>query len=347
MPIVPNALERLVLLRLNRGPGPVLDLLGAASYRAVVVGIELGVFETLGHRSRPVEAVATELDVDPDALEVLLSFLARSGYVERVGRGYRTTRMTRAWLLEDGVSDWLAFWSELVFPFWDEFLEGTLRRGAPPTTIYEWFDESPDRWRIAQRGFRGAARPIAGTVPGIVSVPDGARRLLDVGGGHGLYSVEFCRRHPDLRATVLDVPEARDAAAETVEAAGMEDRISFRPGDYLRDELGSGYDVALLCNVLHAHDPREARRLLRRTAGVLEPGGRLVVLDQFEGTASNGLGATTLAFVALTYLVTLGASLPRRDTVLEWLSAIGLEDVEWRAPRRLPGVGVLVASKPA
>lgn len=254
--------------------------------------------------------------------------------------------MTRAWLLEGGVSEWLVFWSELVFPFWDEFLEVTIRRGAPPTTMYEWFDESPDRWRIAQRGFLGAARPIAGTVPETVSLPGGARRLLDVGGGHGLYSVEFCRRYPDLRATVFDRPEARDAAAETVEAAGLEGRVTFRSGDYLHDELGSGYDVALLCNVLHAHERGEARRLLHRTADALEPGGRLVVLDQFEGAASGGLGATTLAFVALTYLITLGAPLPRREAVRGWLSASGLEDVEWRAPRRLPGIGVFVASKP-
>ena len=32
MPVIPNFIERMVLLKLNKGPGPMLDMLGALAF---------------------------------------------------------------------------------------------------------------------------------------------------------------------------------------------------------------------------------------------------------------------------------------------------------------------------
>jgi len=79
-----------------------------------------------------------------------------------------------------------------------------------------------------------------------VKLPPGARRLLDVDGGHGLYSIRFCRRHPRLMATVFDLPQALDAARQTIVAERMTDRVSVQRGNFAHDDLGSGYDVGQL-----------------------------------------------------------------------------------------------------
>jgi hypothetical protein len=39
----------------------------------------------------------------------------------------------------------------------------------------------------------------------VIQVPRTARRLLDVGSSHSLYSVELCRIHPNLTAKVPDL----------------------------------------------------------------------------------------------------------------------------------------------
>jgi ubiquinone/menaquinone biosynthesis C-methylase UbiE len=62
---------------------------------------------------------------------------------------------------------------------------------------------------------------------------NGARRLLDVGGGSGAFSITFCRRFPELRATILDFPSVQTAAAAFVRAAGLSERIDFVPGNAL------------------------------------------------------------------------------------------------------------------
>ena len=47
MPVTPNLMERMILLKLNKGPGPMLDLLGGMAFKAVSVAIKLDVFEIL------------------------------------------------------------------------------------------------------------------------------------------------------------------------------------------------------------------------------------------------------------------------------------------------------------
>src|SRR4029453_18912598 len=58
----------------------------------------------------------------------------------------------------------------------------------------------------------------------------GADALLDIGGGSGAYDIELCRRNPNLRATVFDLPPVCKTATEKVGSAGFGDRIEVTPG---------------------------------------------------------------------------------------------------------------------
>lgn len=349
MPVNPNFLERLVLLRLNKGPAPILDLFGAASFEAVSLALDLDLFEELGDEAVAVADLADRLDADETGLRMLLRFLDAEGYVAGDDDAYRNTAMTRKWLTGSGtnMAPFLAFWNDLVFPFWEEHLETAVRKGEPPETIYEWFDEDPGRWEVAQQGFRAAASITVDEV--VDKLPAGdATRVLDVGGGHGLYAVELCSRHPDLTATVFDYPEALGVAREEISAAGLDGRVTTRGGDYWTDDLGSGYDLALLFNVVHAHDGAENTRLFERAAAALAPGGHVAILDQLEGSARSPVGRAGLSFVALTYHATLRAETHPYGEVADWLRAAGFENVRRQAIRRAgPGNSLVVADKPA
>ncbi|MBX0294187.1 class I SAM-dependent methyltransferase [Haloarcula nitratireducens] len=353
MPVRPNVLERLLLFRLNEGPAPILDLFGAGAFRAVALAIDLGLFEALDGSDRPLSAtaLADSVGAHPDGLRPLLRLLAATGYVESGSAGYELTGTTERWLTtgsETNMAPWFAFWDELVFPFWTEHLETTVREGEPPRSMYEWFDERPERWELAQRGFRAAATVLVDEIASKLTVPDDARTLLDVGGGHGLYAVELCSRHPNLRATVFDAPAALTVAREEIAATDFADRLRVRAGDYETDALGERYDVALLFNVLHAHDAPECRALFERVAASLGPGGRIAVLDQFADAGGSSLGQTGVGFVGLTYRVTLGADVHAYEDVRTWLEQSGFEAVTEKTVRRGgPGNSLVEARLPS
>ncbi len=115
-----------------------------------------------------------------------------------------------------------------------------------------------------------------------------ARRLLDVGGGTGIYSVACLRKNPGLRAVVWDRPEVLKVAAEFAGAYGVSDRLECRAGDMFRDPVPADCDVMLISNVLHDWDVAECRALVGRCAAALPPGGRLLIHDVFLNDALDG-----------------------------------------------------------
>jgi cyclopropane fatty-acyl-phospholipid synthase-like methyltransferase len=99
--------------------------------------------------------------------------------------------------------------------------------------------------------------------------------VLDLGCGPGLYACRLA--HRGVRVSGIDVSRrsishARDVAA----AGGLPAR--FRRTDYLRADLGRGFDLAMLVyEDFCAMAPVDRGTLLRRIRRSLRPGGRFVM----------------------------------------------------------------------
>lgn len=126
----------------------------------------------------------------------------------------------------------------------------------------------------------GRAKNVAPVLANVVPLR-GVGRLVDMGGGTGLYSIALLRANPSLRAVVWDRPEVLRIAAEFADASGVADRLELQAGDFFSDPFPAGAEVVLLSNILHDWDVPEARHLVRRAAEGLRPGGRLFVHDVF------------------------------------------------------------------
>ncbi|WP_435358077.1 class I SAM-dependent methyltransferase [Haloarchaeobius sp. DFWS5] len=353
MPHVPNLLERLYILRANRAPGAIYDLLGAGTLKSVALAGDLGVFEELERSpARPGE-LTDRLDCHADSLALLCDFLVKTGYLDYDGETLSLSGLSERWLVgEVRLIDWFRFWDRVVFPFWDDTAADVLRTGEPEQTIYEWLGEREDRWPVAQRGFEATARL---GLPSVLDTVDttGVDRLLDVGGGHGRYTIGFCEQNSTTTATIVDDPAALAVARENVAAAGLSDRVETRGADILSDDLagdataaGDGYDLALVFNVVHGFDPAENRQLFDRVADALAPGGRIAVMEQFEGSGPIATARTMNAFIGLNYRVLLGGRVYPYETVADWLIDAGFEALERSDLRRAPGVSLVSARLP-
>jgi ubiquinone/menaquinone biosynthesis C-methylase UbiE len=149
------------------------------------------------------------------------------------------------------------------------------------------------------------------------------RRLLDVGGGTGIYSIALLLRHPRLRAIVFDRPEVLRVAKEMAQQYGVSDRLELIAGDMFADPLPRDCDAVLLSNILHDWDVPQCQRLVERCAAVLPAGGRLLVHDVFLSDALDGPLPIALYSAAL-FTLTEG----RAYSVAEyrnWLEEAGLK----------------------
>jgi ubiquinone/menaquinone biosynthesis C-methylase UbiE len=105
------------------------------------------------------------------------------------------------------------------------------------------------------------------------------RRLLDVAGGTGAFSIALCKQNPNLTAVVLDFPNVAALAKTYIEDAGLTSRISTIGANALAAEWPAGQDVVLMSYLLSAVAADAIDVLIAKAHAALSPGGLLIVHD--------------------------------------------------------------------
>ncbi len=140
-------------------------------------------------------------------------------------------------------------------------------------------ESSEQEWMTAFIGAMHAiATPQADRLVSRIN-PGLARRLLDVGGASGTYTIAFLRASPNLTATLFDRPTVVEMARERLAKEGWLNRVTLVAGDFSKDPLPAGHDLALVSAIIHQNSPEQNLALYKKLATALEPGGRLVIRD--------------------------------------------------------------------
>lgn len=344
MPVIPNAVER-VLYRIGAAPRPVVDIAAAASFRGIRAALRLEVFDRLAAGPRSARDLAAEISVDAASLERLLQLLEAAGHLRRRGQSYGNSTATARWLVRgapDSLTDFIGIWTDVVFDEW-ETLEESIRTGRPTLHMHDWL-AARGKWPAFNAAMTAFARSAADIVAGAIPL-NGARTLIDIGGSHGLYAIACCRREPGLRAVVFDLPEALERTVANAAAAGVADRVSVRPGDLSRDGLGTGFDIALLFQLLHYFDDPSLPTLLANARDALAPGGRIVVLDQLTTSGPLPAAVAFIRTLALQYKTSLGGELRSFSDVRRALISAGFVDVRRTRLLRSPGNELAIARR--
>jgi SAM-dependent methyltransferase len=205
-----------------------------------------------------------------------------------------------------------------------------------------------DAWLRYQRGLRAVAAVSADEVARRTPVPRGARRLIDLGGGHGLFAAALLRRHPGLSATVLDLAPAVEAARAAGVPADLRGRLEHRVADALNDPLGAGdVDVVFASQLNHHFGEADNRALAARVATALRSGGAYVIQDLARPADPREARRARLgALLDLYFGATSDGGTYPIAAMRAWQSAAGLRPLGVRWLRTLPGLVQQVAVKP-
>jgi hypothetical protein len=345
VPLTTNALERVVLTGLNTQPALLLDYFSTLGFRAAIAGVRLGVFDALEAAPASADQLASRLGTDPRGTGALLEALVSLHYLRRRGDRYANAPTARKWLTRENAPDFVEatrFLEMAAFDLWAD-LEQTVRAGRPVRPFYKWLEADAARsaaFQVWTRWIAGAAAPeIVRRVP----LPETARRLIDVGGGHGRYAAAFCHARRDLSAVIFDLPTALRSAEDLLAEPDLDGRIRLQPGDFLADDLGTDFDVALLINIIHGLTEDENRRLIGRVAAALNPGGTIVIVEQFAGRAPGPAVHAIQRLLDLNYHLALGGRTYQFSEASSWLTDSGFNPPRRINLRSVPGTGLAVA----
>jgi 2-polyprenyl-3-methyl-5-hydroxy-6-metoxy-1,4-benzoquinol methylase len=169
--------------------------------------------------------------------------------------------------------------------------------------------------------------------------------MLDIGGSHGLLSVAICRRHPGLRSVILDLPEAVEHAAPILAQEGMGDRVTHRAGNVLTDDLGTeAWDVIFVASLVHHFDDATNRRLAKKIAKALRPGGVFVIQELYRTNTPNEAGQIG-ALLDLYFALTSQSGTWSFEEMAGWQREAGLKPMKPVKFLTAPGNGQQAAVK--
>jgi predicted O-methyltransferase YrrM len=254
----------------------------AVRLQLVAAAADLGVLDALVGGPVSTAALADRLQAtDPDLLTAYLRVLAAAGFITGEG-SWALTKAGRAVVDDDQVRATYEGFGGYQTELYRELrplLSGGLRRRD-----VEEHAEVIARLSAALEPLLHdlLTRTVRGRRP---------RRVLDIGCGAGLHLAAMLEAAPDATGVGVDVdPDAAALARRTLRERGLADRASVEAIDIRKalaagraGALADGIDLALLANSIYYVPVDERVELLRAVAGVLAPGGALVVVSTMAG----------------------------------------------------------------
>ena len=229
----------------------VIDELSKGNEKANILftAVDYGIFELLA-RPKTAAQVSDEIKTEPYLTEKFLNTLVALNLLHKIENRYSNTKLAETFLVQES-------------PFYQGTLFGMKRRGS---TDWQRISEALknggiqtgtgnksiiDRTfivghaEVALSGVMQRAVDVISTLPEF----ENAKNILDLGGGHGLYSIALQQLKPDLEVALFDLPHVTEIAKEYLEQYGMQGKIKIIAGDFTKDDIGNGYDIVFVSDV--------------------------------------------------------------------------------------------------
>jgi cyclopropane fatty-acyl-phospholipid synthase-like methyltransferase len=223
-------------------------------------------------------------------------------------------------------------------------LDETIRLGKRPRS--NMLENMTDyEWELFSRAMIDISKTNVKEVVAKIPVAKTHAKLLDLGGSHGLYSIELCKRNPTINATIVDLPPVKKYAEECIAQNNAFKNVAFLPSDFMKDELPKQVDIILAFNIIHGLNPSENEMLARKVYNSLNEGGIFVILDQIKGIGgSSQMSKATTSYMALNLLHQAGGKTYSKEEIDNYTKRVGFKKSILKK-LNAPGFGVVICYK--
>jgi SAM-dependent methyltransferase len=305
---------------------------------------KLGIFDQLSNTPVSANKIAKDLDLSLNGTERLLNTLCSLKIIIKDNNLFHLPKAYQIYLSKTGqfsMQPWIQMSTNLL-PAWQKLPE-YIKSGKQVFNFMNTLANEPEETRsfIDAMHIKGikASHQIANEIP-----VGEAKHMLDVGCGPGTFTLEWCKLHKHLKGTTFDIPSVIEITKEYIKQYNLEDRISTKRGDFINDDLGCGYDLILLANILHMYDSKSGEKLVNKAAKSLAPGGRIIIHGFCTDEDGTSPEEDTLFNLAIA-LTTEGGMAHPLHQIVQWLKTAGIKDIRQSRINAFP-TGLLTGIKP-
>jgi 2-polyprenyl-3-methyl-5-hydroxy-6-metoxy-1,4-benzoquinol methylase len=338
-----NPLEWMAL-KMNLAPIPLVETqIYFTVARAIMAAAELGIYESIGKSWKTSEDVAKDCRTSAAGTKNLLNSLVGIGYIRHDNGKYSLVPKYRKWLLREFDSNLIGkLRFQLLEWDWVGQLEEYVRTGK---TLDLHGSIDAKAWEHYQEGMRdlsvNAAKEMASKIP----MPAGASKLLDIGGSHGLYSIELCKKYPALSSTILELPGAIESASSIAKRYDKTGRVNYKAGNAITDDIGEAqYDMVMINNVVHHFTEEQNVALAAKIYRALKPEG-IYAVGEIIRSEKPGAGGVLAAASGLYFSLTSSSGNWSESEISSWQTKAGFKKLKTINAMSIPGWKMVVAKK--
>jgi SAM-dependent methyltransferase len=243
---------------------------------AMFAGMELDLFTPLEEKSMDTKQLASSLGVQGDKLGPLLYALVIYGFLTEEDGYFSNTPETSYYFVrgkENYIGESSKIWKNNLLAALTT--ADTIRTGQPQAK-YDWRNMDQTKLETLMEGMAAHDNTAARWLSANFDFSS-CQTLLDAGCGSGALAIAMTEIHPQLFATVVDLPEVTPITIKTIQKANAQGRVEVISADLAIDPIPGKYDAALLSSIIQVVSPEEARKIILNVGNTVKPGGWLYI----------------------------------------------------------------------
>jgi len=295
------------------------------AFRQARVLLTANNFRIFDHLEKPLSApaVARKINADTRAATILLDALTGLGFLKKKSSKYQNTNLASQFFVS-GRPHYQGHIMRHADTLWQNWsaLDEIVKTGNPGRKAQDH--------EAFILGMHDLALLKVGKVLKAVGLK-GVKTALDLGGGPGTYSVEMAKR--GVQVTLFDRPETLKIAKRVVSkipVRALRGGINFIQGDFIHDDIGSGYDLILASQILHSNSEKHNIMLLKKCRRALNKNGRIVI-QEFRISTDLTQPQNSSLFSVNMLVNTDGGRCYSSEEIKKWLFKIGMKNIKEKA----------------
>ena len=311
--------------------------------KAILEAFSLNVFEAFKVAPLTLEQAVEITQLNQRALKSLMNVLISTGYFNYSNGKYSLTRHARKWCLKESSH---SLYNQQLFNNvcwnWMEYFSEFLKTGKG-LQYHETFNDR--EWELYQKGMEsvasGSAEQTVRMAPKLIS----PTKMLDIGGSHGLYSAEFCKKYPSMKAVILDLPQAVEKAEPLLRKKYSGNNISYQKGNALTDDFGNKeYDLVLISSLMHHFTHEQNISVTKKIAKSLKKGGYMIIQEFLRPEPSPKMEMVG-TILDLFFNLSSTSGNWSKDELINFQQQAGLKHLKVKKFLTLPGFVQVIAEK--
>lgn len=250
---------------------------------AVATAIELGLFQQLAKKPLEIEEISHIFDIPYDRCRAWLAILSELGLLNQEETRYIPSSITKNAILDVYSPETWAFIAQESSEGYQTIinLASTISHSnsvweAQQIKPLDYITKMSENPRRAER-FTTMLYELHGTLAEyLVDLLDmtNVERMMDLGGGSGVITLALLKQYENLEAVVVDIANVCNSGRKIADLTQMASRISYYPANFIQDDLPSGFDMILECDVgVYQKD------LFKKLLNSLNDGGSLIIIS--------------------------------------------------------------------